>query len=79
MHARQRGGKSLLYGAYAHVSPRYRQTFEDIRTTPFFPLFQSSLADAIVAIVAIVAFGRGVSALRQTNQRAIAELGRGRL
>ena len=24
----------FVYGAYAHVSPRYRQTFEDIRTTP---------------------------------------------
>lgn len=63
----------FVYGAYAHVRPRYRQIFEDIRTTPFFPLFQSSLADAIVA------FGRCVSALRQTNQRAIAELGQTRV
>lgn len=63
----------FVYGAYAHVSPGYRQTFEDIRTTPFFPLFQSSLADAIVA------FGRCVSALRQTNQRATAELGQTRV
>ena len=38
--------------------------------TPFFPLFQSSLVDAIVT------FGRCIGVLRHTNQRAMTELGR---
>jgi hypothetical protein len=58
----------FVYGEYAHVSVCHRQTYEDLRTTPFFPLFQKCLVDAVVA------FARCISALQQTNRRAAAEL-----
>ena len=53
---------------YAHVDARYRQTFEDLRTTPFFPLFQKCLVDAVIA------YARFIGAMQQTNRRAVAEL-----
>ena len=58
----------FVYGEYAHVNRRYRPTYEDLRTTAFFPLFQNCLVDAIVA------FARSISAIRKTNRRALAEL-----
>jgi hypothetical protein len=58
----------FVYGEYAHVNARYRQTYEDLRTTECFPLFQNCLVDAVVA------FARCISALRRTNEEAAAEL-----
>ena len=58
----------FVYGAYAHVEPQSRRIYEDLRTTPFYPLFQKNLVDACVA------FARCVSAVRETNRRAVIEL-----
>jgi hypothetical protein len=58
----------FVYGEYAHVNERYRQTYEDLRTTPFFPLFQGCLVRAIVALA------RSVRDIRDTNRRALAKL-----
>ena len=58
----------FVYGEYAHVDGRHRQTYEDLRTTPFFPMFQSCFVEAIVA------FARSINAIRDTNRRALAEL-----
>jgi hypothetical protein len=58
----------FVWGEYAHVDPGHRQTYEDLRTTPFFPMFQNCLVEAIVA------FARCISTMRDTNRRAAAEL-----
>ncbi len=58
----------FVYGEYAHVNARYRQTYEDLRTTSFFPLFQNCLVDAVVA------YARCIGAMQRTNLRAVAEL-----
>jgi hypothetical protein len=58
----------FVYGEYAHVGERYRQTYEDLRTTSFFPLFQNCLVDAVVA------YARCIGAMQRTNLRAVAEL-----
>lgn len=60
----------FVYGAYAHVDPSHRRTYEDLRTTPFFPLFQQTLVDSVVA------FARCISAPREINLRAVRELER---
>jgi len=59
---------TFVYGEHAHVAARHRQTYEDLRTTPFFPLFQNCLVDAIVALA------RCIGVMRDVNRRAIAEL-----
>lgn len=58
--------KIFVYGEYAHLDQQ--QTFAEIRTTPFFPLFQNCLVDAVVALA------RSISAVQQTNRRALVEL-----
>lgn len=58
----------FVYGAYAHVADFPRQTYEGIRATAFFPLFQNSLVDVIIA------FSRCIAALRHINQSAVDEL-----
>ena len=58
----------FVYGEYAHVNARHRQAYEDLRTTPFFPLFQKCLVDAVIA------YARCIGAIQQTNRRAVAEL-----
>lgn len=58
----------FVYGEYAHVNARHRQTFEDLQTTPFFPMFQNCLVDALVV------FARCISTLRRTNEAGLSEL-----
>lgn len=58
----------FVYGEHAHADARQRPTHEDLRTTPFFPMFQSCFVEAIVA------FARSISAIRETNRRAMSEL-----
>lgn len=58
----------FLYGEYAHVNERFRQTYDDLRTTPFFPLFQSCFVRVLEA------FARCLSSVRETNRGAIEEL-----
>ena len=58
----------FVYGAYAHTNPQRRRTFEGLRTTAFFPVFQQTL----VAI--IVVFGRCLRSLQKINETALSEL-----
>lgn len=60
----------FIYGTYAHVNEGKRLVVEGIRTTPFFPLFQSCL------VVAVVAIRQCLEILREINNRALAELQR---
>ena len=39
---------TFVYGTYAHLNPTHRATFEGIRTTPFFPMFQVYLTDVLL-------------------------------
>ena len=58
----------FVYGEYAHVGVDHWQTYEDLRTTPLFPLFQKCLVDTVVVLA------RCISAIRDTNRRAVAQL-----
>lgn len=57
----------FVYGEHAHLSARHRSTYEDLRKTPFFSLFQSSFVDAVVV------FARCIRMMRETNCRALTE------
>ena len=58
----------FVYGAYAHTNPLRRRTFEELRTTAFFPLFQQTL------VATFVVFGRCLRSLQKINAAALAEL-----
>lgn len=58
----------FVYGAYAHTNPQRRRTFQDLRTTAFFPIFQQ------VLVATIVVFGRCLRSLRRINETAVSEL-----
>lgn len=58
----------FAYGAYAHTNPQRRRTFEGLRTTAFFPLFQQTL------VATMVVFGRCLRSLQRTNDTALSEL-----
>jgi hypothetical protein len=55
----------FLYGSYAHTAREKRRTFEAIRSTPFFPIFQACLVDALVRLA------RAVRAIRSVNEEAL--------
>lgn len=58
----------FLWGDYAHVAPEQRKVFSDLRTTPFFPLFQNCFVEAVVEIA------RCVSSMREVTTLIVAEL-----
>ena len=60
----------FVYGAYAHTNPQRRRTFENLRTTAFFPIFQQTLVGTIVV------FGRCLRSLKKINETALSELSR---
>lgn len=57
----------FVYGSYAHTNPGRRRSFESLRTTAFFPLFQQAL------ISTILVFGHCLRSLQQINVLALAE------
>ena len=58
----------FVYGAYAHTNPQRRRTFEGLRTTAFFPIFQQRL------VATIVVFGRCLRSLQKINETGLSEL-----
>lgn len=60
----------FVYGTYAHTNPQRRRTFEGLRTTTFFPIFQQTL------VTTIVVFGRCLRSLQKINETALSELSR---
>lgn len=61
----------FLYGEYAHMNPKKRQIFEGIRTTTFFPIFQTCFVRAIAAI------GGCLRELKKINEEVLIKLSRG--
>jgi hypothetical protein len=61
----------FLYGTYAHMNSKKRQIFEGIRTTAFFPIFQTSLVQAIIE------FGGCLKELKKINEEVLIKLSQG--
>jgi len=59
----------FVYGTYAHASKHHRVIYQGIRTSHFFPLFQT------IVINAATALARCIQELRRINDLALQELG----
>ena len=55
----------FIYGSHAHMTPRWHRVYQDLKTTPFFPILQNDLVIALAYLL------RTLHEMSLLNRRAI--------